>query len=202
MNKTVDHWIAVADTLKQQRDQAEKERDAMKARAETAEADTLGCAMEAVDRAMKAEAERYALRQELDAILTKRSQIVSVGAILEEVETIRAEKDALRKDMEGLRLLVSHDSYAMSFQTMGQYRTALQEVLDAALEVKELGGVKAECDALRKDAARLDWLESEKVFRASYYPVKEWSRWVLEATDVTEGATLREAIDAAMEATP
>jgi hypothetical protein len=48
----------------------------------------------------------------------------------------------------------------------------------------------------------LDWLESEKVFRASYYPVKEWSRWVLEATDVTEGATLREAIDAAMEATP
>jgi hypothetical protein len=66
MNKTVDHWIAVADTLKQQRDQAEKERDA--------------------------------LRQELDAILTKRSQIVSVGAILEEVATIRAEKDALRKD--------------------------------------------------------------------------------------------------------
>jgi hypothetical protein len=62
--------------------------------------------------------------------------------------------------------------------------------------------IRAEKDALRKDAARLDWLESEKVFRASYYPVKEWSRWVLEATDVTEGATLREAIDAAMEATP
>lgn len=30
MNKTVDHWIAVADTLKQQRDQAEKERDALR----------------------------------------------------------------------------------------------------------------------------------------------------------------------------
>jgi hypothetical protein len=30
MNKTVDHWIAVADTLKQQRDQAEKEREAMR----------------------------------------------------------------------------------------------------------------------------------------------------------------------------
>jgi hypothetical protein len=32
MNKTVDHWIAVADTLKQQRDQAEKERDALRLR--------------------------------------------------------------------------------------------------------------------------------------------------------------------------
>jgi hypothetical protein len=30
MNKTVDHWVAVADTLKQQRDQAEKERDALR----------------------------------------------------------------------------------------------------------------------------------------------------------------------------
>jgi hypothetical protein len=171
MNKTVDHWIAVADTLKRQRDQAEKERDAM--------------------------------RKELDAILTKRSQIVSVGAILEEVAAIRAEKDALRKDMEGLRLLVSHDSYAMSFQTMGQYRTALQEVLDAALEVKEFGGVKAERDAMRKDAARLDWLESEKVFRASvYYLVERRPRWVLEATDMTDGATLREAIDAAMAVQP
>jgi hypothetical protein len=30
MSKTVDHWIAVADTLKQQRDQAEKERDALR----------------------------------------------------------------------------------------------------------------------------------------------------------------------------
>jgi hypothetical protein len=30
MNKTVDHWIGVADTLKQQRDSAEKERDALR----------------------------------------------------------------------------------------------------------------------------------------------------------------------------
>jgi hypothetical protein len=30
MNRTVDHWIGVADTLKQQRDQAEKERDALR----------------------------------------------------------------------------------------------------------------------------------------------------------------------------
>lgn len=30
MNQTIEHWIAVADTLKQQRDQAEKERDALR----------------------------------------------------------------------------------------------------------------------------------------------------------------------------
>jgi hypothetical protein len=63
--------------------------------------------------------------------------------------------------------------------------------------------LRAERDALRKDAARLDWLESEKVFRASvYYLVERRPRWVLEATDMTDGATLREAIDAAMEAKP
>jgi hypothetical protein len=39
MNKTVDHWVAVADTLKQQRDQAEKERDAL--RKDTARLDWL-----------------------------------------------------------------------------------------------------------------------------------------------------------------
>ena len=50
----------------------------------------------------QARAERDALRQELDAILTKRSQTVSVGAILTEVDTLRAERDALRDQWSGL----------------------------------------------------------------------------------------------------
>jgi hypothetical protein len=50
MNKTIDHWIAVADTLKQQRDQAEKERDEWKI------------------RAMASEQQRQALQAERDAL--------------------------------------------------------------------------------------------------------------------------------------
>ena len=50
MNKTIDHWISVADTLKQQRDQAEKERDEWKI------------------RAMASEQKRQALQAERDAL--------------------------------------------------------------------------------------------------------------------------------------
>ena len=59
-------------------------------------------------------AERDALRKELDAILTKRSQTVSVGAILTEVDTLRAERDKLRDQwsdllIEQTRLMAMRD---------------------------------------------------------------------------------------------
>jgi hypothetical protein len=92
MNQTVDHWIAVADTLKQQRDQAEAEREKWELSSTNWQVD---CRV--------AQSERDALRKELDAILAKRSQVISVGAILEEVATLRAERDALRKDADIVR---------------------------------------------------------------------------------------------------
>ena len=58
--------------------------------------------------------------------------------------------------------------------------------------------IVAERDALRKDAARLDWMESERVLRASFYPLCFPPCWVVEASEVTSGETLRVAIDAAM----
>lgn len=51
---------------------------------------------------------------------------------------------------------------------------------------------------LKEDAARLDWLESQEVFRASFYPLCFPPCWVVEASEVTSGETLRVAIDAAM----
>ena len=62
--------------------------------------------------------------------------------------------------------------------------------------------LRAEREALRKDAARLDWMESQKVLRASFYPLCFPPCWVVEASEVTSGETLRVAIDAAMLAQP
>jgi hypothetical protein len=52
------------------------------------------------------------------------------------ITTLRAERDALRNDVLLLESIVSSDSIAMTYQTMGQYRTALLKILDAALEVQ------------------------------------------------------------------
>jgi hypothetical protein len=68
-----------------------------------------------------------------------------------------------------------------------------------------------ERDALRKDAARLDWLEKHGVRTDWCDPENPDSVWVIfsdnrkdwdAAGGSSNGETLREAIDAAMEATP
>jgi histidinol-phosphate/aromatic aminotransferase/cobyric acid decarboxylase-like protein len=61
---------------------------------------------------------------------------------------------------------------------------------------------EAEREALRQDVARLDWMESQKVLRASFYPLCFPPCWVVEASEVTSGETLRVAIDAAMAVQP
>jgi chromosome segregation ATPase len=186
MNTTIDHWISVADTLKQQRDQAEKERDAMKARAEAAEA------------------EAKVLRE----VSIKFNRIG--WTMLEALGDVTAEDEVKECNSSEVadRFIAQRDDavsqladYTQEVLHLRSERDSLGERLTAA--TKRAQRAEAERDALRKDAARLDWLESEKVFRASvYYLVERRPRWVLEATDVTEGATLREAVDAAMEATP
>ena len=100
---------------------------------------------------------------------------------------LRAERDALRKGLLDLLAVVHRDG--------GHHTEAVgtrQSVVDAELAVH----------ALRKDAARLDWMESERVLRASFYPLCFPPCWVVEASEVTSGETLRVAIDAAMLAQP
>jgi hypothetical protein len=41
------------------------------------------------------------------------------------LSALTAERDRLLLQMDNLRSRISNDAYAMSFQTMGQYRTAL-----------------------------------------------------------------------------
>ena len=155
MNKTVDHWIAVADVLKQQRDSAEKERDAMRKVIAT---------MEEVAR------EAYA-HWDNDADSKVGKCLVALSGAT-----------GLRKDLDRAR--------------------------DAALAVGELGGAKAESEALRKDAARLDWMESRKSYSISNLGGMACAHlWVTDGEDVrvtmsVTKPTLREAIDAAMKATP
>ncbi len=71
-----------------------------------------------------------------------------------------------------------------------------------AVVMGQLGGARAECEALRKDAERLDWMESQQVLRASFYPLCFPPCWVVEASEVTSGETLRVAIDAALAVQP
>jgi hypothetical protein len=72
-------------------------------------------------------AERDALRTELDAILTKRSQIISVGAILEEVATLRAERDALWKVAAFFRsVILSGEKWSEQCQEMYGAALAVQ----------------------------------------------------------------------------
>jgi hypothetical protein len=140
MNKTVDHWIAVADTLKQQRDQAEKERDDWK---------------------------RKCLEEACAHDKTRRAW----GA-----EVTDMTRNAMRDGSEFGSLLSERDA------------------------------LRAERDALRKDAARLDWLESLKSYSISNLGGMACAHlWVTDGEDVrvtktVTKPTIREAIDAAMEA--
>jgi hypothetical protein len=59
-------------------------------------------------------------------------QMAAIQCVQEEMSTLRAERDALRVDAGLLREIISSDSIAMTYQTMGQYRTALLRSIDAA----------------------------------------------------------------------
>jgi hypothetical protein len=49
----------------------------------------------------------------------------SIRAALAHIDAVTAERDRLLLQMDNLRSRISNDAYAMSFKTMGQYRTAL-----------------------------------------------------------------------------
>jgi hypothetical protein len=78
----LDHWIAVADTLKQQRDQAEKERDEWKSKY--------------LDEAGAHDKTRRAWGEE--AADMTRSAMRDGLEFVSERDALRAERDALRKD--------------------------------------------------------------------------------------------------------
>ena len=107
--------------------------------------------------------------------------------VVQERRALRVECEALRKYLLDLLAVVHRDG--------GHHTEAVgtrQSVVDAELAVH----------ALRKDAARLDWMESERVLRASFYPLCFPPCWVVEASEVTSGETLRVAIDAALAGQP
>ena len=198
----LDHWIGVADVLKQQRDQAEKERDALKARAEAAEREReavyvqIECCADEID-ILKHEREKW----------EKRAR-----KLLRHRKVLRAERDALRKDNEVLHQEVQMQLMELGMKGIGdrvsQYLRADDEcnkAVDRAMKAE------AERYALRKDAARLDWLEKHGVRTDWCDPENPDSVWVIfsdnrkdwdAAGGSSNGETLREAIDAAMEATP
>jgi hypothetical protein len=126
MNKTVDHWIAVADTLKQQRDQAEKERDDWKRK----------CLEEACahDKTRRAWGEEVAdMRQNA---MRDGSEF---GSLLSERDALRAERDALRKVNDAARTLVrtsfkvhGYDQYTVRANDL----ECLRAHFDASMEAK------------------------------------------------------------------
>jgi hypothetical protein len=145
-------------------------------------------------RAMASEQQRQALRDERDALR-------KVTATMEELA-----REAYAHWDNDADSKVGKCLVALSGAT--GLRKDLDRARDAAMEVKELGGVKAECEALRKDAARLSWLESRKSYSISNLGGMACAHlWVTDGEDVrvtktVTKPTLREAIDAAMEVTP
>jgi hypothetical protein len=67
--------------------------------------------------------------------------------------TLSAERDALRKDASLLREIISSDSIAMTYQTMGQYRTALLRSIDAARTADAASVAPSATDVLFPGAA-------------------------------------------------
>jgi DNA repair ATPase RecN len=130
MNKTVDHWIAVADTLKQQRDQAEKERDEWKRKC----LDEAG----AHDKTRRAWGEEAA-----DMTRNAMRDGSEFGSLLSERDALRAERDALRKEVERLTELAAlsgevfafaiTDSKLPNLETRRQLHDAVNRALTAAM---------------------------------------------------------------------
>jgi hypothetical protein len=151
MNKTVDHWIGVADTLKQQRDQAEKERDALR---------------EDADIVRRARARSSVVVEVTPELLTKNAFTAQPLHVM------------LTDNGDGTHLLTFRES--------------------------------EELHTLRTDAARLDWLAAAHTLHNSVeilYVVDGYTVDVMHHDGATchkssHAETLREAIDAAMEATP
>lgn len=82
------------------------------------------------DAAMLAEidrltAERDALREQLT--LAESVRAAQVAGLTEGSEKMRAALDLMRAAIDS-------DAYAVTFQTIGQYRTALLKAIDAALK--------------------------------------------------------------------
>jgi hypothetical protein len=81
-----------------------------------------------------------AAESELRAFLAQRSQVISVGAILAEVDALRAERDALRNEWSGLlieqaRLMALRDEAIAERDKLAARIEALPRIY-AALEVQ------------------------------------------------------------------
>lgn len=100
-------------------------------------------------------------------------------------------------------LLLSHRALATrcaAAETLAKENAGIVSGLLAMLHntKADLTAARAQVAAMEVDAKRLDFLESAKVFQAAFYPLENPPRWELDAWDTTTGATLREAIDAAL----
>jgi len=82
--------------------------------------------------------------------------------------------------MSSIRNLIADDSFAISFQSMGQYRTALLKALDVAPpappapEAGEVGELVAELNRIAKDAREAGWVtDAQSLTRAATLLVQQ-----------------------------
>jgi hypothetical protein len=107
------------------------------------------------------------------------------------------DKDAFSISLGGYSILYWHMEHSGCIASLGERLTAATKRAEQA---------ESERDALRKDAARLDWLESRKSYSISNLGGMACAHlWVTDGEDVrvtksVTKPTIREAIDAAMEA--
>jgi hypothetical protein len=122
MNQTVEHWIAVADTLKQQRDQAERERDETVAGAEYRR--KLLAALET--RCAAAEAERDALRQDAARLDWLADELLLDHILFERID----QKSLNIYELEG----IVAEQHGRINPNENDRREAFRRMIDAAME--------------------------------------------------------------------
>ena len=200
LRQSTEHWHDTAQMLKRQRDTAEEEREGWK------------------ERALKSEQQRQALRAEVielrdvqDSQKLRAETAEQFRQALRAVcESFRAECEALHTTNTNLRdqLVIAEGqrdqakaAEAKRYETVAgaEHRRKLLTALETRCAAAE-----AERDALRKDAERLDYLDTVRD-PYSRRPMREviGTEWSIVFTHpATHTPTIREAIDTALAVQP
>ena len=85
---------------------------------------------------------------------------------------------------------------------MSEHETEIRDCLERGLHIDpyNVRGILRELDELRKDKARLDWLETDGESVSDYHD-HYWREWLVSTinSSLPHNASVRAAIDAAME---
>ena len=154
---------------------------ALTQRAEAAEAERDDARLDLAEAAQhigKGDAFRATLRAELEAVRAQRDAMDKLWAdAVRELQKVDDERIQIRAERDAL--LVINGDLARDNETM-----------------------EAERDALRKDAARLDWLSAQSSTAVTFWPHSA-PHWIVETSDTVQtGDTLRVALDAALAVQP